>query len=515
MRKPLAGFVPKVVSSDIEKSVGAPVGGLNSRDPLSAMSRTDALVLDNFICRPTSVEKRKGQVDFVTGFGGEEKVWALFPYRAAPSDKMFAATDSGIYDVTTTGTVGTKVADSTNGKWESINGSNAGIHYLLAANGTDPVLLYNGTAWANAAITGITPSTITNLSQFKFRVFMCQKDTLSFWYLGVNAVQGAASEFPLAPLFIRGGSLLACGNWTIDSGDGPDDFAAFITTEGELAVYKGTDPSSAVNWGLVGVYQVPRPIGRKCLTKYGGDLLIITEQGLVQMSKVLQSVGIDRQPGLSDKVIGDVQRVASLYKSNFGWSVSTLSAEAILILNVPVIEGAVSQQFVMNTLTGSWSTFSSMNACCFLEMGARLFYGMKGKVVQALTTDSDFGGNMMLSAKMAFNAFGTGLRQKQAKLVRPNFSSSKPLAVGLGIAVNYELSTYRSLTGVAPNNSSLFDTATFDSSVWAGADFIDSQWRSVAHKPGYVLALMLRINDKEFTFSWNSTDFLLSLGSAL
>lgn len=514
MRRPLAGFVPKIVSSDIEKTIGAPVGGLNSRDPLSQMGKTDALILDNFICRPTSVEKRKGQVDFVTGFAANEKVWSLFPYRTAPVDKMFAGTDLGIYDVTTTGAVGVKVANSTNGKWEVMNGANAGIHYLLAVNGTDPMKLYNGTAWADATVTGVSSSTFTNISQFKFRVFLCVKDSLSFWYLGVNAVQGVATEFPLAPLFTKGGSLLATGTWTVDGGNGSDDYAVFITTEGELAVYKGTDPSNAANWALVGVYQVPKPIGRKCLTKYGGDLLILTEQGIAMMSKILQSVAIDRQSSISDKVIGDVQNAASQYKANFGWSLTTMSAESILILNVPIFEGSASQQFVMNTLTGGWTMFKGMEAFCFLELGSRLFYGANGRIVQALTTDSDFGNNILLKAMMAFNNFGSPLKTKQVKLLRQNFRASKPLLINLAFGVNYEYALNLTTGSLPPSTQAVWDVAVWDGALWAGADQVFAQWRSVAHKPGYVLAMMMQINEKDFTFSWNSTDFLLSVGSA-
>ena len=41
-------------------NIPAPVGGLNFRDPIAAMSPNDALILDNFIPKQLGVELRKG-----------------------------------------------------------------------------------------------------------------------------------------------------------------------------------------------------------------------------------------------------------------------------------------------------------------------------------------------------------------------------------------------------------------------------------------------------------------------
>ncbi len=513
MRKALSGGRPAINPLNIERTLPAPVRGLNSRDPLAMLKDGDAIALDNFICRPDSVEVRKGTANFVTGLPSNEKVWALMPYRAAPNDKLFAATDLHIYDVTTAGVVGAAVTNCTSGRWETINGANAGIRYLLAVNGVDPMKFYNGTTWAEAAVTGILSSRFTNIAQFKFRVFFTEKDTLSFWYLGVNAVQGVATEFPLAPIFTKGGSLMACGNWTVDGGNGPDDYAAFITTEGELAVYKGTDPSNADAWSLVGVYNLPRPIGRKCLYKFGGDLLVITESGLIKMSSVLQSVD-ERIASISDKIIGDLSRAASLYKANFGWSLTLLSAEDVLILNVPVAEGRTSTQFVMNTLTGAWSSWSNINALCIAELGSRLFYGLPGRVAQGLTGQSDFGSNITFRAKTNYSNYGIGLKKKQIKLFKLNYETSKNIIIKVAAAPDYEAG-FASSPGSSPsNNQAIWDSSIWNAASWASAGFIVRQWRSVASKPGAVLSTLIQIADKDFTFKWYSTDYLVEVGSA-
>lgn len=512
MRKALGGKVNPVAVSAVAKSAVAPVGGLNSRDALGAMKDSDALILENFICRPTSVELRPGQEDFVTGFAIGETVWAMMPYRDGVADKLFAATDTGIYDVTAAGVVGAAVTGCTSGRWESLNSVNAGVRYLLAVNGVDPMKFYNGTAWADAAVTGVDSSTFTTISQFKFRAFLTVEGSLSFWYLAVNAVQGAATEFPLGPLFKKGGALLASASWTVDGGQGLDDLAVFITTEGEVAVYQGTDPSTADTWALVGVYTLPRPVGKKCLFKYGGDLLVITESGLVELSKSLQSVTVDKAATVSDKNMGNITAATKAYKGNFGWELTLLSNENLLILNVPVVEGVTSVQYVMNTLTGAWSSFRAMDATCFVELGARLFYGKSQKVVYALAGDADFGNNIAAFAKTSYNFFGSRVMKKHIKMLKPNLILSKQTTLSLALSAEYSPFDYITQSSATANGLSLWDVSLWDQAVWSGGAFSDTRWRTVAQALGACIATLLQYNDKGMTLSWNSTDYLIEAG---
>lgn len=510
MRKALSPSPSPVQMAALMKSAGAPTGGLNSRDSLAAMKPEDALMLENIICRSTYVETRSGQEDFVTGFPTDAKVKALMPYRDGSVDKLFAATDTAIYDVTSTGTLGAAVAPSTNGYWISLNSANAGIRYLLAVNGVDGMKFYDGTSWTDAAITGLDSTTITNISQFKFRVFMLEAGTLSFWYLAVNAVQGAATEFPLGPVFSKGGSLLACASWTLDGGNGSDDYAVFITTEGEVAIYRGIDPSDADNFALVGVYNLPRPIGKKCLYKFGGDLLVITEEGLIELSRSLQSVAVEKTASITDKNQGNISAATKLYKGNAGWELTHLSAENLLILNVPTTEWISSFQYVMNTTTGAWSSFTNMNANCFVEFGARLFYGTTEKVVYALSAErSDFGANITATMQTAYNFFGSKVAKKFVTLMKPMLTVSKQTSLSFALSPDFQTNNYLTQSSVGSNGLSLFDVSLWDQSYWVGGLFSDLSWRTVTQRPATCFSTLMRVNDKNLTFQWHNTDYLV------
>jgi len=499
----------------VPKTVQAPVGGLNSRDPVASMRPEDALILDNFICRPTLVELRSGQAVHVTSPIPNLQVDSLLTYRDGGVGKLFAGTELGVYDVSVAG-MATLVTACTNGKWIGVNSANAGIRYLMMVNGVDLPVFYNGTVWNTSVITGIADSkTLNTVHQHGFRLYFTEEGSLSFWYLPVNSVQGAAAEFPLGPLFSKGGVLQAIGSWTVDNGTGSDDLAVFVTSEGELAVYRGIDPSNASTWALVGVYELPKPIGKKCFYRLGGELLVITETGIVSVSKLLQSIAIDRTSSLSDKTRGEISALASRYKEIFGWELIRFSSQDLLIMNVPNSTQTGTVQMVMNTLTGSWSKFTAMPANCFAEYDGKLFYGGNGVVVQALVGDSDFGNNITARVKTAFNYFGYGIRQKHVKLLRPNFHISKKLAVSFALSVNFQVNDVISQSSTTPNGISLWDVSNWDQSYWAGDSFTDDQWRTVAQKPGYCIALLLQINDKDVTFQWFATDYLLGMGNLL
>ena len=96
------------------KSIPAPVGGWNARDPLAAMKPTDAVELVNWFPRVADCTIRGGEDDHVTGFAERPRSLMLYTPPTA-ANKLFASTNAGVYDVTNPGAVGAAVAVCTNG----------------------------------------------------------------------------------------------------------------------------------------------------------------------------------------------------------------------------------------------------------------------------------------------------------------------------------------------------------------------------------------------------------------
>ena len=355
-------------------SLPAPVGGWNARDSLANMAPTDAVTLTNLFPTVSNVKLRGGSTTWATGISGQ--VQTLMAYEAGATSKLFAADPANIYDVTTAGAVGAAaVSGQTSGYWEYTNITTAGGSYLVAVNGSDSLQLYNGTAWtaitavSAPAITGVTTSTLQNVLLFKHRLWFIQKNTLKAWYLPTASISGAAVVFDLSSIATLGGYLVDMEAWTVDGGYGVDDNLAFFTSEGEMIIYRGTDPASSATWAQMGIWSFGSPIGNRCMYKYGGDLLVLTQDGLVPMSQKLQSSRTNPQTALSDKIQGAISQAFTLYAGTTsatarGWQIILHPKQNALWINVPVSVGS-QQQYVMNTITQAWCNFTGWPANCW------------------------------------------------------------------------------------------------------------------------------------------------------
>ena len=147
-------------------TVPAPIGGLNTRDAVDMMPEQDAIRLDNFFPGSTDVSLRSGYTDHVTGL--PSTIQSLMPYSSGATNKLFAASGSNIYDVTSSGSVGSAVVTSlSNAQFQHVNFTISGGGYLFIVNGADAPRHYNGSAWATPTLSGVTGTTINNVTVFK------------------------------------------------------------------------------------------------------------------------------------------------------------------------------------------------------------------------------------------------------------------------------------------------------------------------------------------------------------
>ena len=518
MRTPaLRRAAPGVMTSATHTSK-APIRGWNTRDSIADMKAGDAVWMENWWPDASDVSLRKGAVNHLTGIGA--KVETLLGYSGATSEKLFAATDSGIFDATTPGAAGSALLAITSGQLLHKNFSVLGGTYLIAVNGTDKLMQFDGTSWqfidgvTSPSITGLATTELAHVEVFKERLWFVEKDSMSAWYLPTKQVGGALTEFPLGQLFSRGGYLAAMGTWTIDSGTGVDDYAIFVTSEGEVGVYQGTDPASASTFQLVGVYYIAPPIGRKCFTKYGGDMLLLTTAGLFPLSKALMSSGLERSLAISDRIAPTFRKSAEVYGVNSGWEALVIPFENMVLVNVPTVEGYSSNQLVMNTITQSWALFTGWNAFCWEVWQGQVFFGGDGIVAKALYGNEDFSANITGKVRTAFDYFGSQ-KIKHIKMFRPVLSADGNFSADFGIDVDFEDIDRTTTLAVASAATFEWDSALWDSALWAGDQSVQRQWRTVAAKEGFCLSLRLRVAAKGVIVRWNSTDFLYQRGGVL
>jgi len=249
-----------------------------------------ATAMDNFWPTPGDVQARPGYTSHATGFVGTVKTLACWR-SATGSEKLFGINDSGAFDVTSAGAIGAVSKTLTDGKCIPLSYTTTGGSFLFLVNGVDSVCYYDGMTWtstASYAISGggtLTSSNIVNISAFKRQLFFIEKDSMSFFYLPVDTITGTVYRYPMGAIFTKGGYLTAASTWTIDGGEGMDDYCVFATSRGQLAVFRGTDPSSASTWSLQGVYDLGEPLGKRCFLRYSGDLLPLQRRPAAPVSR--------------------------------------------------------------------------------------------------------------------------------------------------------------------------------------------------------------------------------------
>jgi hypothetical protein len=368
----------------------------------------------------------------------------------------------------------------------------------------------------NFAITGVNPILFNYLMMFKSRLWAIEKNSLRIWYMPALSIGGAANVVDLSALCHNGGYVIAMADWTLDAGTGLDDYAAFFTSMGQVVVYQGTDPASSSTWSLVGVFDVGNPVGTRCVAQYGGDVLLINQDGLGAISKDLMSSRVSTQAMLTDKIQSVISEYTTNYATNFGWEIDLFPPQNMLILNVP-ISTTQSYQLVMNTISGAWSRFIGWNAFCFELNANSLYFGVNGGVCLAWDTYADLGQNINFDAQQAFSYLDAPGQQKQVQMVRPVIATDGNPTILFGVNADYDTSDPMGipLFQPVPTGTGVWDTNDWDDgSVWGGALTIKKDWQT-AFANGYALSPHMTGGFSNFQLQWMATDIMYTPGGVL
>jgi hypothetical protein len=479
--------------------LAAPIGGLNAKDAIAEMPPIDAIVADNWFIQPTWVETRDGYVVQATFTGVCETLMAYSGITGA--NKLFGAVNNAgtrsIFrmDGLSGGAVGAAVVGgggntiealtSTQFDWVQFGTGSAEILYLV--NGVDSPLIYDGTTWQAVtgvsnpyAITGVTTTTLSAVATYKQRLWFLQANTMNVWYLGLNQIAGAATQLNLAPNFALGGKLISIITVSIDNAAGAQDYIAFVTNQGEVAVFQGYDPSQIATWQLAAKFRIGRPVGtgRRCWQKMGSDALMIGADGFIMMSEALMTDRSQTRDAVSNKIRKSVTDDVQAYGSNFGWQVILYPIGNKVLVNVPPTTNVVSYQYVMNTLNSAWSTWNKVNngynAFCWEVMGDALYFGSNGFVAQADIGGLDGTSAITCVIQQAFNYFGDPGMVKRFTQARPIFVANGNMAAAVQMAIDYGPAPPSGSIPLIVGNNTPWGSAW--GSAWGGSLVLSKAW---------------------------------------
>lgn len=488
------------------KYISTPYSGWDAISPLSAMKPEYAAILINWIPRTGWVELRNGYAPWAqmitTG-----PVESLMCYRAQSStETLFAASGGKIFDVSLElqNSYSAVVTGLTNNRWQYTNFTPAGAPTVLqCVNGEDAMHQWNGTSWTTPSITGLPGSHTTadfiNIAIFKRRIFYILKGTSIAVFMPTDAISGPISGYlDVGAFFKKGGYLVALAGWTIDGGTGPDDYLALVSSQGEVVVYQGVDPTDSTQWALVGVFAIAKPLGYRCMTSIGSDVAIITLMGVIPISQALPfDPAADRSVAITSRIQNAMATAAQAGQNLFGWQLITFPAESLLFLNVPQIENQTQVQYVSDLLNGAWCQFQGWNANCFELCNQLLFWGdNNGNVNQAFVGGSDFNSAIQYDMQCAFNYFDEPGRHKRMTFIEPLMVTSGDIRPTLGVDTDFQTSNIQApVTPVLNVANAQWDSAIWDQSLWGGPLTAGvSVFYSTQVIPAQAMAIRMKVN---------------------
>lgn len=491
-------------------NVPAPVGGLNLRDPISAMQPTDAVVLDNMIPRQTGVELRKGFQIHVDSIGSEVK--SVFSYNAPnPNDnKVFAAANGDILDVTThPSSVAQSATGSTNNIWWTTQFTTPADTFLLAVSPGAGYWTYStSSGWINRTPSGLPTTTLRTVSVWKQRVLFTAEEDAHLWYMNsVNSVTGACTGFHMGSLLRNGGYLSAALNWTLDAGTGIDDHLVVVGTQGDVGVWTGTDPSSANTFALKGVWYIgPVPKYGKYFTAFGGDVLILSEMGLIPVGKMVNGQFVEVDPGVSSKIQSTLTPLVKTLRDTQSWDVFVAPSEDVLIIKLPEQISDGYRQFAMNLPTGAWCTFTNFPMACATILNGQMYFGTEdGKVAKGLygnldnVTRTGTGGTAIEGdVQTSFQSFGTAGQLKRFGLCRPIFNAAEAPSIKLRVNTQYAFQGVEGSPSFVPEDLARWDAAVWNTATWVGGTNTYESWVG-ATGMGYYGSIRMKVRGKPGT----------------
>lgn len=485
----------------------APTAGLNLKDGIAQLKPNEALILDNYFPEASYVRLRKGYTAHVTGFAAP--VETLMEYASATSRKLFAASDTSIYDATTAGAVGAAAVGSlTNARFQHTMFTTSGGDYLVCVNGADGLQTYDGAAWAVQAVTVANADEWVDVAVWGNRLWFVDNASNKAWYLPSGAIAGAAAALNLGPVWELGGKLQIITPISFNSGSDVEQGIAFISSEGEVALYSGTDPSSTSTFALTGRFRIPAPLpSNRAYTRLNGDCLVMTEAGLISLTSAmrLDSTQFTEASG-SAKIDPELKRQAFTQRTTFGWDVFLYPAGGALFINAPQGSSAY-YQWVMNTITVAWGRYKAQDALCWSLLENEPYFGGATAVYRADFGSDDNGAAIQGAIKSAFSVLGNNA-PKRLTMIRPFLVTNSAYAPALSVDLDFSDAAPVDTAGATTASGGVWGTSLWGVGTWGGSSLVSREW-TAAYGLGTWVAPRMATNTKGIEIVLNAFDMVI------
>lgn len=504
---PISAPIPQIVKS---VPVPAPQKGINAVDGLISMGPEECIFMYNMSPAQYGTRVRTGYKEWVTNVD-LNGVRTLIPYTGSSSanDRLFAVGQSGFYDISATGTapaliLGFPVSNATSGYGIWTGYTTIAGQFSVYCDEVNGYYLYTeGGTWAKVTalqVTNVDPNLFSGVTIFKQRLWFVERNSGSAWYLPVGSVIGAATEFNFGDKFKKGGTLEMLFNWTVDGGEGVDDYLVAVSSGGDVVVYKGSDPATATDFELHGLWFIgPPPVGRRIGGHFGGELCLLSSYGLIPMSSLVSGQLVQaEQTYLSRKITPIINSEMAATRDTRGWEVKLISKENLLIISAPKRASFPFTQFPQSTNNQGWSIYRDIPYLNGEEWHSNFYIAAANGNVYILQGNrdnvslNDATSNLISWAVLqSFSDVGEPGQYHIPQYVRPVFIADQAPAYIANIHFDYDLSdTFGTPIPGGSAAGTVWDVGIWDVSLWGG-EFLTADTPQGADGIGRAMAIGL------------------------
>jgi hypothetical protein len=414
----------------------ASVAGINAADSLMQMAPQDCLYTYNMMPSEYGLRLRKGyrewainiKEDIDTSVG---EVRTIIPFESAlqsvSGDRLFAVTEEGIWDVTSfnnqqpvqsvdftdeTGAAGYGVfceftgdaadstdltrghylyyADERNGIWQYTEATDTWEQPPAKGGdgGDTPVDPPSGWYYRNRAQPDETepdyylPFPVDDVAfvmVHKQRIWVILEDDDDAWYLPIGSIAGELKRFIFGSKLPSGGNLVGLWTWSIDGGDGVDDYMVAIGRGGDVVLYQGDDPEiigQGVNpWATRGTWFIGElPTSRRVVGEYGPDLYLLSTYGISSLADLLRGVPPGQQSP-SQRVNRFLRADVERGKDRYEWQLVVHPGDGFMQVITPKPTQTPYLQYTMNLQTLAWGFWQDVPIICAASWNGQYYMG--------------------------------------------------------------------------------------------------------------------------------------------
>lgn len=478
------------------ETIIAPIKGMDAIVPIARMPETSCIFCRNILPEDAGMEVRDGYVEWANGWTGDPaRTVITFEGNLDSEDQLWVANAEGIWNVTTEGTT----APVQELVWPSSVG-NAGIcsyvnftndgneRFILLCDGENGYYVWTQTTglWTVGSFSGgsIDVGLLNFVMIWKKRVWFVERDSANAWYLPVASFSGVATPFNFGDQFRFGGSLVSLHNWTLDGGAGIDDHLVAISGAGDVIIYQGTDPAATnpPDFGLIGSWYVGElPAGNRVASEFSGELYVLSVQGLLPMSKVLNGAFNEGKEGsyITAKISPLVRSVMDEAVRDFGWHVHIHPKQSLLYINTPPRTSKPQIAFTLYFGTDAWGTIADLNKShtanwqgevYWTDINLNKIYVQKGNV-DAVYLDQEADGLPQAidwQLLTSYQSYGHPAVYKRCQYIRPMFIGGGTPAYNVVAFYDFDIKELTSPPSLIGTKDGIWEDGVWDIALWGG-----------------------------------------------